>query len=69
VLKLISGAADGPYARHPEELGTSTLCNVFPLIAMGVMVLVMFSSAAAAGDPLAPQPPEHISIQYILFYC
>ena len=50
-------------ARHTEDLGTSTLFNVFLLIALGVMVLAMFSNAATAGDSLAPPPPAPISLK------
>ncbi len=50
-------------ARHTEDLGTSTLFNVFLLIALGVMVLAMFSNAATAGDTLAPAPAAQISLE------
>jgi len=50
-------------ARHTEDLGTSTLFNVFLLIAMGVMVLAMFSNAATAGDAVTPSAPGEFSLQ------
>lgn len=50
-------------AAHTEDLETSTLFNVFLLIALGVMVLAMFSSAAAAGDAAAAPAAGQISIQ------